>query len=103
MSEVVLDRKSGHGSATIWRLCRKGGCKCILWDRSSNFRLATRAMATNVKWILDQEGPESKIMLWGRKTDMCPRPPLRRGGVHWAWVLGRGTYGEKMGGVGDFF
>ncbi len=62
-------------------------------DRSGNFSPRDQAMAANVEWILDQEGPESKIMLWAHNGHVSTAP--LGDGQSMGTVL-RKTYGEKM-------
>jgi len=62
-------------------------------DRSGNFSPRDQAMAANVEWILDQEGPESKIMLWAHNGHVSTAP--LGDGESMGTVL-RKTYGEKM-------
>ena len=62
-------------------------------DRSGNFSPRDQAMAANVKWILEQEGPESKIMLWAHNGHVSTAP--LGDGESMGTVL-RKTYGEKM-------
>ena len=62
-------------------------------DRSGNVSPRDQAMAANVAWILDQEGPESKIMLWAHNGHVSTAP-LGEGESMGA-VL-RKTYGEKI-------
>ncbi len=62
-------------------------------DRLGNFSPRDQAMATNVEWILDQEGPESKIMLWAHNGHVSTAPLGE--GESMGMVL-RKTYGAKM-------
>ena len=62
-------------------------------DRSGNFSPRDQAMAANVKWILEQEGPESKIMLWAHNGHVSTAP--LGDGESMGAVL-RKTYGEQM-------
>jgi len=69
-------------------------------DRSGNSSPRDQAMAANVEWILDQEGSESKIMLWAQQRT-CVHGPARRGAVHGHGPQ-EGLRG-KNGGVWIFF
>ncbi len=62
-------------------------------DRSGNFSPRDQSMATNVEWILDQEEPESKIMLWAHNGHVSTAPLGE--GESMGMVL-RKTYGAKM-------
>jgi len=62
-------------------------------DRSGNFSPRDQAMAANVKWILEQEGPESKIMLWAHNGHVSTAP---LGDGESMGAILRKTYGEKM-------
>ena len=62
-------------------------------DRSGNFSPRDQSMATNVEWILDREGPESKIMLWAHNGHVSTAPLGE--GESMGMVL-RKTYGAKM-------
>jgi len=62
-------------------------------DRLGNFSPRDQAMATNVEWILDREGPESKIMLWAHNGHVSTAPLGE--GESMGMVL-RKTYGAKM-------
>ena len=62
-------------------------------DRSGNFSPRDQSMATNVEWILDQEGPESKIMLWAHNGHVSTAPLGE--GESMGMVL-RKTYGARM-------
>ena len=62
-------------------------------DRAGNFSPRDQAMAANVEWILDQEGPESKIMLWAHNGHVSTAP--LGDGASMGTVL-RKTYGEQM-------
>src|SRR5439155_20983050 len=58
-----------------------------------NFSPRDQAMAANVKWILEQEGPESKIMLWAHNGHVSTAP---LGDGESMGAILRKTYGEKM-------
>src|SRR5438046_9086122 len=62
-------------------------------DRACNFSPRNQAMAANVEWILDQEGPESKIMLWAHNGHVSTAP---LGDGESMGAILRKTYGEKM-------
>jgi len=62
-------------------------------DRSGNSSPRDQAMAANVEWILDQEGSESKIMLWAHNGHVSTAPLGE--GKSMGMVL-RKAYGEKM-------
>jgi erythromycin esterase len=43
-------------------------------DQSGSISPRDQAMAENVKWILDQEGPEAKMMLWAHNGHVSTAP-----------------------------
>ncbi|MGB7846316.1 MAG: erythromycin esterase family protein, partial [Candidatus Acidiferrum sp.] len=43
-------------------------------DRFGTFSPRDQSMAQNVKWIIEQEGPESKIMLWAHNGHVATAP-----------------------------
>jgi erythromycin esterase len=58
---------AAKSSETEWSAARQ--CAVVARQaeeilRTSRFALRDRAMADNVKWILDQAGPDAKIVLW---------------------------------------
>jgi erythromycin esterase len=62
-------------------------------DRLSNSSPRDGAMAANVKWILDQEGPDAKIMLWAHNGHVAT---AKLGAGDSMGMILREMYGEEM-------
>jgi erythromycin esterase len=60
---------------------------------TGNFSARDRSMAENVKWILDHEGPMSKIMLWAHNGHVSTLPV---GAGETMGMSLRRMYGKKM-------
>jgi erythromycin esterase len=62
-------------------------------DRSGSFSPRDQAMAENVKWILEHEGPDSKIMLWAHNGHVST---AQLGDGDSMGTVLRKTYGAEM-------
>lgn len=101
--EQILRRLEDHGSEYIaetdsmsWALARQHAEIVAQYiERMSRigtaggFAVRDSAMAENVRWILEREGPQAKLVLWAHNSHVSTQPPSM--GAHL-----RGTFGSDM-------
>jgi len=80
-----------HTSATEWALARQHAqivAQYIEWQFSGKRAVRERSMAENIRWILDQEGPNAKIVIWAHNWHVSTPPNGGSMGVHLRKVFG---------------
>jgi erythromycin esterase len=91
----------GHTSATEWALARQHAQIVAQYVERRNSsgnvvqKVRDRSMAENIRWILDQEGPDAKMVVWAHNVHV--QAPAKR--LYWGWLMGahlRRMFGTDM-------